>query len=793
LTLQGILLWALCGGRGGQKLRRLFKGIAVLLVLGLLAGAWRGDIKWREWVVDQDWATDIEWPDWLNMGVDGDYDLDDFDKSVSSTVSAFLQYAETRQEALEVLDAGANGDQISQASAVDRVFDAWDALVEELTLFGLVAESVDELNEYSAHTGREKNLGLPDGLAVSGFTSLASSASDSSTLLLAQVDGGTGNCPPKSITEKVSDFLIGLIPGLGSLGLGGLKEVGATAKIGNVVRESIEAEGEAEKKSGGDELNQGIAKALRVREVLSSSIMPSLVVNASKGQAAGVFGAFAAAALSAGVVVPTLTTLTIAGAGGYVVGKGVEYLFLSDTASVVAGKTGPDGKTLIPKDQCGTLVIDTEKNEPVVANGFETNGEKSLEISGSSDESPGKNQIQISTEVPESVPTCSDIMGLNHRFKDLGNAKISVEVSTTPELTGCPVTFSGRIVNESAPDKSEVVSESFTALGTFEVNGPSIGSFRLAGTLTSGEVSSTIEHRVIQKGPRIVEMQLPNPSKTINLGDLLNLGLTPLRVTYEDETQHRILATALNSEIQWSLSSGPGTLEGNTYIANEAGIAALVVTYVSDASSISETLTVLVEDSQIPEEENQTEVIASEGPLSAEASFRAVGEYEYEDSWYENRAQGVGEVFAGFEVTLNEIEMIYSTESGEVSGEFKTDYFYDITMDFTAEEGPYESCRLSFISSASIDAKASSYNPATGVLQGSTDEYLFDVDVVADSTQSGYCQAWVTQLETITPELGKYKFSGSVENGSIRGQIEPIQNPYGSPPVLFSLTVVDSE
>ena len=288
-------------------------------------------------------------------------------------------------------------------------------------------------------------------------------------------------------------------------------------------------------------------------------------------------------------------------------------------------------------------------------------------------------------------------------------------------------------------------------------------------------------------------MQLPNPSKTINLGDLLNLGLTPLRVTYEDEPQHRILATALNSEIQWSLSSGPGTLEGNTYIADEAGIAALVVTYVSDASSISETLTVLVEDSQIPEEENQTEVIASEGPLSAEASFRAVGEHEYEDSWYENRAQGVGQVFAGFEVTLNEIEMIYSTESGEVSGEFKTDYFYDITMDFTAEEGPYESCRLSFISSASIDAKASSYNPATGVLQGSTDEYLFDMDVVADSTQSGYCQAWVTQLETITPELGKYKFSGSVENGSIRGQIEPIQNPYGSPPVLFSLTVVDSE
>ena len=124
----------------GEKLRRLFKGIAVLVVLGLLAGAWRGDIKWREWVIDQDWATDIDWPDWLNMEVDGDYDLDDFDKSVSSTVSAFLQYAESRQEALEVIEAAASGGQIVEASDVDAVFDAWDSVVEELTRFGLVAQ-----------------------------------------------------------------------------------------------------------------------------------------------------------------------------------------------------------------------------------------------------------------------------------------------------------------------------------------------------------------------------------------------------------------------------------------------------------------------------------------------------------------------------------------------------------------------------------------------------------------------------------------------------------------------------
>ena len=150
-------------------------------------------------------------------------------------------------------------------------------------------------------------------------------------------------------------------------------------------------------------------------------------------------------------------------------------------------------------------------------------------------------------------------------------------------------------------------------------------------------------------------------------------------------------------------------------------------------------------------------------------------------------------MFAGFEVTLNEIEMIYSAESGELSGEFKTDYFYEIAISLSAEEELYESCRLSFISSQVIDAKASSYNPATGVLQGSTDGFLLDVDVLADNARSGVCQALVTQMEDNAAKVGKSKFSGKVENGSIRGQIEPIQNPYGSPPVLFSLTVVDSE
>ena len=104
---------------------------------------------------------------------------------------------------------------------------------------------------------------------------------------------------------------------------------------------------------------------------------------------------------------------------------------------------------------------------------------KSLEISGPSDQSPGTNQIQISTEVPESVPTCSDIVGLNHRYQDLGNATIGIEVSTIPELTGCPVTFSGRIVNESVGDASQAVSQSVTAPGSFEVKGPLAGSFEL--------------------------------------------------------------------------------------------------------------------------------------------------------------------------------------------------------------------------------------------------------------------------------------------------------------------------
>ena len=780
-----------------KKMRRLFRGIAVLVVLGLLAGAWRGDIKWRDWVIDQDWATDIDWPDWLNMEVDGDYDLDDFDKSVSSTVSALLQYAESRQEALEVIEAAASGDQIVEASDVDAVFDAWDTVVEELTRFGLVAQGIDELNEYSAHIGHDQNAGLPDGVAVSGFTSLASGASDSSTLLLAQVDGSTGNCSRKSFGEKVRDEGIALLPGVGSVGPGGLKDVRDRLQWGIDGRRAIEERGQAVKESGGDDLDQGMAEH-RARLALLGE-MPSVVVNAAKGQATGVFGAFVGVALGAAVAVPTLTTIAITGAAGYAVGKGVEYLFFSDTASpsdpkaIVAGKTGADGKTLIPKGTCGTLVIDSEKNKPVVLDGLETNGEKSLEISGPSDQSPDTNSIQISVEVSESPQTCSEIVGLNHSYRDLGNATIGIEVSTIPELTGCPITFSGRIVNESVSDPSQAVSQSITAPGTFEVKGPSVGSFRVVGTLTSGEVSSDIEHRVLQKGPLIVDMQLHNPSETIDSGSAFNLGHQLLRVTYENGTQSVVLATELNSEIQWSLSNGPGTLEGNTYVADEAGTASLDVTYLSGVPSISQTLTLTVEGSQIPEEENQTEVIPSEDPMNAEASFRAVGEHNYEDSWYQNTAQGLGDVVVGFEVTLNEIEMIYSSESGEVSGEFKSDSVYELAVDMRSQGGPYESCKLSFISSLVIDAKASSYNPATGVLQGSTGEYLVNVDVLSDSAKSGYCQAFVTQLGAITPGLGSYKFSGEVDNGSISGRLEPIENPYGVAPVSFSLTVVETE
>ncbi len=266
----------------GEKLRRLFKGIADLVVLGLLAGAWRGDIKWRDWVIDQDWATDIDWPDWLNMEVDGDYDLDDFDKSVSSTVSAFLHYAESRQEALEVIEAAASGGQIVEASDVDAVFDAWDSVVEELTRFGLVAQGVDELNEYSAHIGHDQNAGLPDGVAVSGFMSLASGASDSSTLLVAQVDGSTGNCSAKSFGEKVRDEGIALVPGVGSVGLGGLKDVRDRLKWGNDARRAIKERGEAVKESGGDDVDQGMAEH-RARLALLGE-MPSVVVNAAKGQ-----------------------------------------------------------------------------------------------------------------------------------------------------------------------------------------------------------------------------------------------------------------------------------------------------------------------------------------------------------------------------------------------------------------------------------------------------------------------------------------------------------------------------
>ena len=83
----------------------------------------------------------------------------------------------------------------------------------------------------------------------------------------------------------------------------------------------------------------------------------------------GVFRAFVGVALGVGVAVPTLTTIAIAGAAGYAVGKGVEYLFFSNTLHpirIVVGKTNLTGAN--PKDlrYVGNRL---GKNTPVVLMG----------------------------------------------------------------------------------------------------------------------------------------------------------------------------------------------------------------------------------------------------------------------------------------------------------------------------------------------------------------------------------------------------------------------------------------
>ena len=75
-------------------------------------------------------------------------------------------------------------------------------------------------------------------------------------------------------------------------------------------------------------------------------------------------------------------------------------LFFSDTAkpsdprTVVAGITDVDGKVLLPKDQCGTLVIKPEKGSSVVATQVKADDNEGIEIQGLGGQSSGNDQIK---------------------------------------------------------------------------------------------------------------------------------------------------------------------------------------------------------------------------------------------------------------------------------------------------------------------------------------------------------------------------------------------------------------
>ena len=103
-------------------IRRLFKWAVFLIVVAVLAAAWRGDIGWREWVNDQEWASEVDWPDWLNMHDPAQYNLADLDSQVSSVVSATLDYSRARRDLLEMPADEAPDIQLER---IDAVFRAW--------------------------------------------------------------------------------------------------------------------------------------------------------------------------------------------------------------------------------------------------------------------------------------------------------------------------------------------------------------------------------------------------------------------------------------------------------------------------------------------------------------------------------------------------------------------------------------------------------------------------------------------------------------------------------------------
>ena len=789
-------------------IRRLFKWAVFLIVVAVLAAAWRGDIGWREWVNDQEWASEVDWPDWLNMHDPAQYNLADLDSQVSSVVSATLDYSRARRDLLEMPADEAPDIQLER---IDAVFRAWKSSIEAMEGLSSVSGSLSDEMGLSNPSGFTQVKGSVGEVALAGLFIPFSRSGGPSSVLVAQV-GKPEDCPDGSLV----DTAISLIPGVpeSSVSLGAVKamhdNLGEGIEFTNALDTALD---------NGDITYEEMLWARR--EWLAGNSPRQMLYEGSKtvmggfiGAGAGVLTAAVLAATGA-VTLPWWGPMALATLAGFAGGKLVDYLFIpagppKGSVAIYAGQARD--KVLIPANTCGTLVVNSSDAVPVAVEDVEFDAE--FEHWLNLPEEPPQEEfepttVELTTEPSAVGQTCSDIIGLNRSVSHLGGGVVRVQVSTIPEVAGCTVDFSGQLASDRTQLSSGGVSASLTTPGSFQLSGPAHGKFTLAGTLTHLSTSVALDHTFDQPNPPVTGIELLDRSTAIEAESTLPLANRLVRVFYGDGSQN-LLTSSQDESLRWNHVNGPGGLNGTVFSSNEAGQATLEVAHAVDGTSASDVLVVTINDAVASTTVAPTTVasttvasttmasttvasttmapttvasttmasttVASTTMASttvaptasvATGSFRATGSFVETDSLEEGlnfAQQGIEGSFSWeHSVTSNSVELAYSAETEKITGTYSIDWQVRYVWDFT-EEGLSSTCTYSIITSGRILPAGTSYDTASGVAKGTAEN-------VTLSATEGACEGFMQGLDALFASVPlEVPWSATVVDGTVSGE-----------------------
>ncbi len=754
-------------------IRRLFKWAVFLIVVAVLAAAWRGDIGWREWVNDQEWASEVDWPDWLNMHDPAQYNLADLDSQVSSVVSATLDYSRARRDLLEMPADEAPDIQLER---IDAVFRAWKSSIEAMEGLSSVSGSLSDEMGLSNPSGFTQVKGSVGEVALAGLFIPFSRSGGPSSVLVAQV-GKPEDCPDGSLV----DTAISLIPGVPESSV----SAGAVQAMHDKLGEGIEFTNALNTALDNGKITFEEMLWAR-REWLTGNSPRQMLYEGSKTVMGGFIGAGAGVLTAAVLTVTGIATLpwwgpmALATLAGFAGGKLVDYLFIpagppKGSVAIYAGQARD--KVLIPANTCGTLVVNSSDAVPVAVEDveFDAEFERWLNLP----EEPPQEEfepttVELTTEPSAVGQTCSDIIGLNRSVSHLGGGVVRVQVSTIPEVAGCTVDFSGQLASDRTQLSSGGVSASLTTPGSFQLSGPAHGKFTLAGTLTHLSTSVALDHTFDQPNPPVTGIELLNRSTAIEAESTLPLANRLVRVFYGDGSQN-LLTSSQDESLRWNHVNGPGGLNGTVFSSNEAGQATLEVAHAVDGTSASDVLVVTINDAVASTTVAPTTVASTTmasttmAPTASVAtgSFRATGSFVETDSLEEGlnfAQQGIeGSISLENSVTSNSVELAYSAETEKITGTYSIDWQARYVWDFT-EEGLSSTCTYSIITSGRILPAGTSYDTASGVAKGTAEN-------VTLSATEGACEGFMQGLDALFASVPlEVPWSATVVDGTVSGE-----------------------